>query len=370
MEHLQQSKREHSEETAAFCERVGRFWRWFQEHEERLAELVKSREKIGTDTIVMTFSEGTDQICKGLHFHVGGDYEFTFAVSGRDYLFYLLPYIIARKPQALQYDWKFYSCMQSAQGKDFTIQMNDVSASAAGVQVGMTYDPERNSFLLRFWDSRLAEAEESLALTIFYLLMEHSIGEGASHIYIDEVQRLHAPEEGAFPLTGLEARMREAIREAGKEFYELPSERFTLYELKPEKDGEPRFDVIFGTTCFNGLIGDYYEGSAANADGLRACGAKAVSLSFPVGERGEKEALEQRHRLQDRLEAEVLGERGSGREIGMLLGGAIGCENAYIDLLLYDEQAFREKARCLSGCGEAFQLSELKRNSPPQPLKF
>lgn len=363
-------EREEEETAVGFSERVDRFWAWFQKNEQRLAKLVESHGNIETDTIILTFSEGTNQICKGLHFHVGGDYEFTFAVSGKDYLFYLLPYIIARRPQDLQYNWKFYPYMQSAQGQDFTIRMNDVSASASNIQIGMDYDAERNSFTLRFWNEELAQAEEQLAYTIFYLLMEHSIGEGASHIFIEDVQRAAAPEKDAFPLTELERHMRLSIAEAGKEFYALPSERYTLYELEPEKGGEPRFDVIFGTTCFAGLVGDYYEDDATNAGGLSSCGAKALYLCFPIAGRDGQQMLNLRHRLQDQLESEVLGERASGKEAGILLGGAIGIDYAYIDLLIYDEKVFRERLKALSGCGEKFQIGEFLRHSPLHPLTF
>ncbi len=375
MEYAEQARamkkqQKEKEEAASFCERVERFWNWFVQNEQRLAQLVESRSSVETDTIILTFSEGTNQICRGLHFHVGGEYEFTFAVSGRDYLFYLLPYIIARRPQSLQHDWKFYPYMQSAQGEDFTIRMNDISASAGSVQVGMEYDAERNSFVLHFWSEALTQAEEQLAYTIFYLLMEHSIGEGASHIFIEDVQRAAGPQEGTFPLTELEGRMRQKIQEAGKEFYALPSERYTLYELNPEEGGEPRFDVLFGTTCFTGLVGDYYADDATNADGLLGCGARAVYLSFPIAGRDGQQVLDLRHQLQDRLESEVLGERGSGREAGILLGGAIGNERAYIDLLIYDEKTFEQKLRCLAGCGEEFSLGEFKRHSPLRPLAF
>ena len=366
---IQKQRREKGRETEIpFRERVDRFWDWFTENEKRLAELVESRGSVETDTIILTFSEGTNQICRGLHFQVGGNYEFTFAISGKDYLFYLLPYVIARRPQNLQHDWKFFPYMQSARGEDFTIRMNDVSASAGEVQVSMEYDPARNAFSLRFWNENLLKAEERLAYTIFYLLMEHSIGEGASHIFIEGVHRAKMPEKDSFPLTELEARMRAAISEAGQEYYSLPGERYTLYELQPEQSAEPRFDIIFGTTCFNGLLGEYYADDATNADGFFACGAKALQLLFPVKDRGGEQLLELRHQLQDKLEAQVLGPRGSGQELGILLGGAMGSDNVYIDLLAYDEKAVLEKMRALSGCGEKFLLGELKRHSPLNPL--
>ena len=47
-----------------------------------------------------------------------------------------------------------------------------------------------------------------------------------------------------------------------------------------------------------------------------------------------------RAELASRLETEVLGQRGSGQELGVLLGGADGLQHGYIDLLLYDTEAF------------------------------
>lgn len=67
-------------------------------------------------------------------------------------------------------------------------------------------------------------------------------------------------------------------------------------------------------------------------------------LVMPVGEADRSGMLKLRYEIEDRLTAEVLGKKGSGREIGILLGGTMGRDNLYIDLLLYDAPAFMEQA--------------------------
>ena len=111
---------------------------------------------------------------------------------------------------------------------------------------------------------------------------------------------------------------------------------------------EPRSDVFVGTTNYITLVNDY-NGDSDNAfKTFTDFGAKAVFLYFdyPTNDKSDQQAaFERRNAIMDKIEEEVLGERGSGKEIGVLLGGAMGAYRAYIDLLLYDEETFIEKTR-------------------------
>ena len=84
----------------------------------------------------------------------------------------------------------------------------------------------------------------------------------------------------------------------------------------------------------------------------------------PVGEADRSGMLKLRYEIEDRLTAEVLGKKGSGREIGILLGGTMGRDNLYIDLLLYDAPAFMEQASSLLGqYSYPFYLAEFRPES-------
>ena len=80
---------------------------------------------------------------------------------------------------------------------------------------------------------------------------------------------------------------------------------------------------------------------------------------MPVGEADRSGMLKLRYEIEDRLTAEVLGKKGSGREIGILLGGTMGRDNLYIDA-----PAFMEQASSLLGqYSYPFYLAEFRPES-------
>ena len=153
-----------------------------------------------------------------------------------------------------------------------------------------------------------------------------------------------------FPLAELEDRMADVLRRAGKKMFTRPDRRYTVYQVAMDDRDAPRYDITIGDTCWSELVNAYYRDDTQLPDALEACGARAVYLSFPVEDVAEGQSpLDVRHELEELIESEVLGERGSGEELGILLGAAMGRERAYIDLLLYDEAAFWDEIGALLG---------------------
>ena len=56
-----------------------------------------------------------------------------------------------------------------------------------------------------------------------------------------------------------------------------------------------------------------------------------------------KKLLDERNNITDELES-IMGKRGSGKEIGIILGNALGVVGGYIDLLLYNQDEFIKRA--------------------------
>lgn len=49
---------------------------------------------------MVDFISGGVQLISGeLNFNLGGDYEFTFTIEGKNYLFYLLPWLVEQMPE-------------------------------------------------------------------------------------------------------------------------------------------------------------------------------------------------------------------------------------------------------------------------------
>lgn len=343
-EALEELEEEEEEEPICFRARVEAFWAWFLEHEPTLAEMVEHREHYEGQEIVAFISEGTSLISEDLHFNVGGQFEFTFSADGEERFYHLMPYVVARMPEELEGKWRFSPFMPSAGGADFALEMYGRRISAAQVRVGIEETGKDGRLRLSFYEENLAAMEEDEAVSAFYVLMQISIGEGLTRIYVDRVDRADGPEEGMFPLIELEAGITANIQAAGQELITRPDQRFTVYRFDPEANEELRYDVITGMTCCTQLVEEYYGGSTDLLDEFADCGASAVFLAFPYyGEEARDKALEDRHSLEDRLEREVLGIRGDGEEIGVVLGGCMGASCGYIDLLLYDGEEFRAR---------------------------
>ena len=347
-----------------FRQRTAEFWQWFADNEPRLAAMIEKRGEEDVDKMVDFISGGVQLISGELNFNLGGDYEFTFTIEGKNYLFYLLPWLVEQMPEQFRGKWHFFPCRQGTHGESFGFQMYGKDVQLDEVMVGLKYKEDQNYFDIRFYDEQLCSLDDNSCYNAFYIMMELTIGEALSHIYIGNVDKADGMEAGMFPLTRLEACMTVALEEAKKEILTRPDERYSVYRMEFDTVKDLRYDMVIGTTCFSDLLQDYFNGETENADKLAACGSKAVFLVMPVGEADRSGMLKLRYEIEDRLTAEVLGKKGSGREIGILLGGTMGRDNLYIDLLLYDAPAFMEQASSLLGqYSYPFYLAEFRPES-------
>ncbi len=70
-----------------FRQRTAEFWQWFTDNEPRLAAMIEKRGEEDVDKMVDFISGGVQLISGELNFNLGGDYEFTFTIEGKNYLF-------------------------------------------------------------------------------------------------------------------------------------------------------------------------------------------------------------------------------------------------------------------------------------------
>uniref|UniRef100_A0AB33J0C9 Tetratricopeptide repeat protein n=1 Tax=Prevotella sp. GTC17254 TaxID=3236794 RepID=A0AB33J0C9_9BACT len=324
-----------------FRARVDAFWQWFLQNEAELSKLVEKRDEYDSDQVLGLIDQGLGLISEDIYFNMGGDYEFTFSIEGNEYLFYLYPYLISRMPEQLKGKWHFSPYNQGADAP-FSFQMYGAQIDMQDVYVHAHYDEQHNDFAVSFYEEHLCSLPEAQAYNAFYIMMELMLGEGLSYQYIANVKRVEKLEEEMFPLPELRSYITETLKANGKQVFENPKDVFISYRLEPKENEELRYDVAIGTTRFSHLISQYYEGDTGLFDKLNQFGAQAVFLAFPydnIGADERKAVLDFRYKLEDRIEKEILNQDG----LGLLLGGATGTGSCYIDLLLYDVNAFLDK---------------------------
>ena len=113
----------------------------------------------------------------------------------------------------------------------------------------MKYKEDQNYFDIRFYDEQLCSLDDNSCYNAFYIMMELTIGEALSHIYIGNVDKADGMEAGMFPLTRLEACMTVALEEAKKEILTRPDERYSVYRMEFDtvmiwSSGPPVFPIF------------------------------------------------------------------------------------------------------------------------------
>ena len=107
-----------------------------------------------------------------------------------------------------------------------------------------------------------------------------------------------------------------------------------------------------GNTCYMELISDYANYNIDAIVNISKMGARAVYLTYAFSDNKDNDfndeninqkLFDERNNISDELES-MMGEKGSGKEIGIVLGSAFGILCGYIDLLLYNQDEFIKRA--------------------------
>lgn len=349
-------------------ERTDAFWQWFLEHESALLQILSHPADYQPHQVTDLLDQGASLLSPELRYTFGGKRQFTFSVSGQEHLFYLLPYIVSRRPEALS-GWTFHPGIPGMPGQSFQFSMFDSSIPCDQVLISMSYRPADRAFQLEFYHPVLCSLEPAQSLQAFYAMLELSIGESLSWLYIDNAKPLESPRPNMFPLSQLDRRLREALRGMDLTVAERPEDRRLRYGFDARKSMFRRFDIVEGFTSYTGLLNDYYRGKTEQFEALLSYGAKACYLSFPRDRTMSRTQADRlRYQMENTLQ-QALGPTGSGLETGVVLGGALGRERCYIDLLLYHEPDFLPLARAaLEGYPYSFSLSDFCLLAPPLPL--
>ena len=332
-----------NQDTTSFKHRAEAFWQWFLRKESKLSKMLERLDKYSSEEITEFIAKGTSLLAEDVHFNIGGDKEFAFSIEGNYHLFYLYPYLISLMPEQLKGKWHFFPFNQGIT-RPLGLHMYSINVNTADVYVAVDYNEKQNNFAIAFYEENLCSLPEEQSYETFYTMMEIMLGEGLSYLYISEVERSDKLTAAMIPLPELSRHIAKTLNEHGKEVFDNPQKTYICYHLNPQDNDELRSDVVVGNTCFSGLISQYYQHDTELSDNLKQFGTQAAFLTFAYEkeddgtERGNN-VLSFRHDLEERIEREILQPEG----LGLLLGGALGTKNCYIDILLYDIRSFLEK---------------------------
>lgn len=321
-----------------FKDRVSRFWEWFTEHRTEIESLLKGPDT-DMDGLGQLMNQGLDILGGEVFYNIGGDFELTLAVESGTECYYLYPYLVGAMPEELKDKWKVSPCKQPCDVSAFSLDIYGCHVDIAELLVSERFDKDHSSFSLTFYHPELSRLDDARCVNAFHVILGFAIGEGAQYNYVESVEPAAAPSDGMYPVGRLADVMRRTLEENGREFHSEPDMGYTAYESKPA-EGERGFrdDVICGVSrCMplcNGFMADDPSFFCRLAD--RGAEAMFIVLTRP-DDMDSRAFLDLRYRVEDWC-GEVLSRQDTP---GMLLGGAMGCDDrAYIDIIAYDGPSF------------------------------
>ena len=255
-------------------------------------------------------------------------------------------------PEKLKSKWKFFPYMQKQDIADSNFKMYNKDLKFNEILVLAEYDEDTNFFNLKFYNKKLNELEEDYAYNAFYIMLEHAVGENISKLYLlGDVEKVDKKLDGMIELTKLYDFIMDILKNKNKDIITDPINRYTVYECKPT-DNFFREDIFIGNTCYMEIINDYANYNIDAVVNISKMGARAAYLVYVFSDNENndfddkdinKKLLDERNNITDELES-IMGKRGSGKEIGIILGNALGVVGGYIDLLLYNQDEFIKRA--------------------------
>jgi hypothetical protein len=165
---------------------------------------------------------------------------------------------------------------------------------------------------------------------VLFLFLDEALGEYGTQRWVGEIKLNNQRLAQAMPLTELlDYVQREQAKHGWKSL--PPGKSATSYRIKEPEGNYLRSDVFVGTSMHFRLVREYREAGGRLSDPLAGTGADFVFVAFPADHlpRGEEVAV--RGRIEEALDGAL-----QAAHSGRLLGGSMGRQNAYIDLLLVD----------------------------------
>lgn len=324
-----------SADSESFKVRVERFWGWFSANEARFRDAIAAQQ-LGpiSDEISAEIGRLGGLVWVAGRAGEGQDCSLTITGEGSNYRFFLADYCISLAPNIP--GWTFFNARQAGSLEQMALCMGDLTIAATEIWLTPGLNEEDEKVDITLWHPAWSSLEENQRYTIVFLFLDEALGEIGTRQWIGAIDLADTQLKEAIPLTELPGHIKTVAAQKGWEKLP-PGEETTLYQLNEPSPGTPRGDVISGVTLLPALISDFLEAEGRMEDPLPDSGAHLVYLSipaefFPVGDqvtvRGEIEDA-----MNDALRA---------AQAGRLLGGSLGSVRAYIDFLLFDEEAAKK----------------------------
>lgn len=323
-----------------FKQRVADFWKWYPTVAQRFFKAIEDGK---CDNIAGEVGDFVDRTLPGLFWVFGpgvdGGHSFTLTGEGNKAKQLLAQYWLSQAPRID--NWTFHASKQpssSDQLKEISIRVGEEEAvEAEGVLVKTEADAEHEVLNVVLWHPVFEQLPEEARGQISFLLLDEALGEFGVEQWIGAVD-IEPVKPGRNVVTLPE--LSELIaKTAAKQAWDKlePLAAYSTYRIE-QQSRHRRGDTIAGSTLLPDIIGDFLEHKGRlKDDPLKDTGAEFAYIALDAASLPRGDESEGRGRIEDELQA-ILESQASG----LVLGGAHGTQQAYIDLLLFDGDESRK----------------------------
>jgi hypothetical protein len=317
--------------------RVRAFWEWYSAAAGRFYAEIENGRCAGLEAEV---AAKVDELIPGLGWvfgpgEGGRGHSFTLTPEGDADKRFIAQYWLQQAP-ALE-NWTFHASRQPSDlhRRGHHIEMDGMKFAADAVWLVPRVNEAARKADITVWHPLFDRIPERTQQMVTFLWLDEALGEDNTFNWIGIIDAGSDRLTEAIPLSELPEYLEELQTKHGWK-KPPPHRSFSLYQMNEPEAGSFRSDIVGGNSCHMGLVNGYPLG----ANPLEAFGAEYMMVAFPTTVLPRGAEVDRRGTLED-LIAESLQAEASGA----VLGGALGIEYTYIDLLLCDGESSRRLVR-------------------------
>jgi len=315
-----------------FNERVDAFWSWFHTQAPRFRDTINAGK---CATLADEISPRIDELLPGFSWVFGkgtepGKHSFTLSGEGVIHRQLLALQWLARAPSIEH--WTFHAARQAGPISGHVIELDELRIDPKAIWVTPSIDTEGERVDLTVWHPEWERIDASRRTTITFLFLDEALGEYGTGWWIGAIEFGKHKLAQSFPLEELPGFTAKLAADKGWKKYP-PGGVWTLYRTRESQGDFPRADVLTQNTCVPRLFVDFMESAGDYEDPIKGTGADYVYLSLDKAHLPEGGEIARRGEIEDAIDAAL-----TRTQSGRFIGGAMGRERAYCDVLIFDGQ--------------------------------
>lgn len=325
---------------SSFKSKVQQFWLAFSEEEATIREMIDNEVEGNT---LISFTKSILKIAfTDIEFQLGinleNKYELTLSPQGDRIKLIQYHYWLKYAPKHLKKRWDFFSSKPALVNTKYEVDMFGVNLTNKDLLLYPEINYSSSKIELKVYCPKLQNLSDSQRYSMFFIFLDQYISELYSIEHISNIEFIREKLKGGeIEMTSLKEYIDSAITENGWINSDNPLDAYLGYKVKrtDKKDWILREDIAAGYSSCTSPISSYHFKDETFFTKYKEEGVIFGFIFYENLDIPQDEIVPTRATIED----EII-ERTVQHGIANCIGGATGFHFSYIDLIIYDYEAF------------------------------